>query len=347
MHTRIFQRLILVVLITLLAGCAQVATPTTPPAVEEQAATQADIQEVESPPSIALVLIGPKDDNSWAEAAYNALQVQAERGARTAYSESVSDVDVARVMRGYAEEGFDIIIAHSFSYQDAVFEVAEEYPNVNFAWAGGINRTAPNVADYDQPFYEPSYLVGILAGHLSQTGSLGALYGFDIPVCHAMGEAMLAGAKTVNPDATLTVTAVGNWGDVSAAKEAALAQVDTAGVDFFLGCGEGPTLGSIEAARETGAYATGYVGDMARLAPDVVLSSIVWNMTPIFQAISDETAAGTFNGPFYRFGVKEGALDVVLNPDLAARVPTEAIEALEAARQAIVAGDLEVPFIPE
>ena len=112
-------------------------------------------------------------------------------------------------------------MAHSFSYQDAVFEVAAEAPKTNFAWAGGIGQTAANVSDYDQPFYEPAYLVGILAGHVSQSGHLGALYGFDIPVCHAMGEAMLAGAKTVNPEATLTVTAVGDWGDVSAAKEAA------------------------------------------------------------------------------------------------------------------------------
>ena len=44
---------------------------------------------------------------------------------------------------------------------------------------------------------------------MSKSGVLGALYGFDIPVCHAMGEALLAGAKTVNPKATLIQTAVG------------------------------------------------------------------------------------------------------------------------------------------
>jgi basic membrane protein A len=144
--------------------------------------------------------------------------------------------------------GFAVIVAHSFSYQDAVFEVAAEAPETNFAWVGGIGQTAENVYDYDQPFYEPAYLVGILAGHVSQSGHLGALYGFDIPVCHAMGEAMLAGAKTVNPQVSLTVTSVGDWGDVAAAKEAGLAQVDTARVDYWIGCGEGPTLGSIEAA---------------------------------------------------------------------------------------------------
>ena len=181
-----------------------------------------------------------------------------------AFAESVADADVARVMRDYVDQGFNVIVAHSFSYQDAVFEVAAEAPETNFAWAGGIGQTAQNVSDYDQPFYEPAYLVGILAGHVSKSGHLGALYGFDIPVCHAMGEAMLAGARTVNPEATLTVTAVGDWGDVAAAKEAGLAQVDTAGVDYWIGCGEGPTLGSIEAAKEKGGHATGYVGDMSR-----------------------------------------------------------------------------------
>jgi simple sugar transport system substrate-binding protein/basic membrane protein A len=249
-------------------------------------------------------------------------------------------------MRGYVDQGFKVVVAHSFSYQDAVFDVAGEAPGTNFAWAGGIGHTAPNVADYDQPFYEPAYLVGILAGHVSRSGHLGALYGFDIPVCHAMGEAMLAGARTANPNATLAVTAVGDWGDVAAAKEAGLAQADTAGVDYWIGCGEGPTLGSIEAAKAKGGYATGYVGDMSALAPGAVLSSIVWNMEPIFDRLIDETARGAFKGELIRYGIKEGALDVALNPALAAKVPPAATEAVDKARAAIKAGTLEVPFVP-
>jgi simple sugar transport system substrate-binding protein/basic membrane protein A len=250
-------------------------------------------------------------------------------------------------MRDYVDQGFDVIVAHSFSYQDAVLEVAAEAPDTSFAWAGGIGLTAENVSDYDQPFYEPAYLVGILAGHVSQWDRLGALYGFDIPVCHAMGEAMLAGAKTVNPDATLAVTAVGDWGDVSAAKEAGLAQVDAAGVDYWIGCGEGPTLGSIEAAKETGGYATGYVGDMSELGPETVLASIVWNMEPIFDRLVEQAAAGDSAGEFIRYGVMEGALDLVLNPKLVPNVPDAAVADIDEARAAIKAGTLEVPFVPQ
>jgi simple sugar transport system substrate-binding protein/basic membrane protein A len=343
-----FVSLLFIVLV--LASCGQTAAPEpAAPAQEEAAPAEEEAAPAaeEDQPSMALVLVGPKDDNSWAESAYNALQVQAGKGVQTAFSESVSDADVARVMREYVDQGYDMIIAHSFSFQDAVFEVAAEHPEVNFAWAGGINRTADNVADYDQPFFEPAYLVGILAGHVSESGNLGALYGFDIPVCHSMGEAMLAGAKTVNPEAILTVTAVGDWGDVAAAKEAGLAQVDTAGVDFWIGCGEGPTLGSIEAAKEAGGYATGYVGDMSEQGPDVVLSSIVWNMEPIFEAMVNQTADGSFKGPYYQFGVTEGALDIAINPALQDKVPAEALEAIDKAREEIKAGSLEVPFVPE
>ena len=334
---------LLLLSVLVLTACVAPAAPAAP-AADSGAAAEAPSADG---PSMALVLIGPKDDNSWAEAAYNALQAQAEKGVKVAFSESVSDADVARVMRDYVDQGYKAIMAHSFSYQDAVFEVAAEATDVNFAWAGAIGRTAENVADYDQPFHEPAYLVGILAGYVSASGKLGALYGFDIPACHSMGEAFIAGAKTVNPDATLTYTAVGDWGDVSAAKEAGLAQVDTAGVDFWIGCGEGPTLGSIEAAKERGGYATGYVGDMSALAPDVVLSSIVWDMNQIFDAMVAETTDGSFNAPYYQFGVAEVALDIVMNPALADKVPAEATAAINAARAAIKDGSLEVPFIPE
>lgn len=319
-------------LVLILAACA---TPAAQPDPGEQ-----DV-------SMALVLIGPRDDNSWAQAGYDSLQEMSGRGIRTAYSESVSDADVARVLRQYVDEGFDVIIAHSFSYWDATFEVAAEAPNVNFAWAGGIQETAENVGDYAQPFYEAAYLVGILGGYVSENGSLGALYGYDIPVCHAMGEAMLEGARTVNPNARLTVTAVGDWSDVAAAREAGLAQVDVAAVDFWIGCGEGPTLGSIAAARDRGGFATGYVGDMSVIAPDVVISSIVWNMIPIFEAMYEETVNGTFDNLWMDYGVREGALDIVYNQQLMDRIPQEAIDAIDQARQDIIAGTLVVPFVPE
>jgi basic membrane protein A len=205
---------------------------------------------------------------------------------------------------------------------------------------------AKNVADYDQPFYEAAYPIGVLAGYMSKTGVLGALYGFDIPVCHAMGEALLAGAKTVNPKAKLITTAVGDWVDVAKAKEAALAQKD-AGVDFWIECGEGPALGAIEAAKDKGGYVTGYVGDMSSNGPSTVLVNLVWNLEPLFTKMLDDTHSGKFDKPWYRYGIAEDAMQLKYNEALKSKIPPEALKAAEQAMADIKSGKVKVEFVPE
>jgi basic membrane protein A len=346
---------VLAILALLLASCGG-ATPT--PAAQAPTAapaTQAPAAKTSAAPAatqasgkggLAVVLTGPWEDHSWNEAGYNAAQALAKQGVRVAYSDNVQDADAARVLRQYAEQGYEMIVAHSFSFQDATFQVASEFPNINFAWGGGINRTAKNVADYDQPFYEAAYPIGIIAGYMSKTGVLGALYGFDIPVCHSMGEALLAGAKTVNPKARLIQTAVGDWVDVAKAKEAALAQAD-AGVDYWCECGEGPALGAIEAAKERKGYVTGYVGDMSSLGPDVVLVNLYWDLVPMFSKMLQDTRSGTFNAPYYRFGVADGAMVIKYNDALKGKIPPEAIAAANQAIADIKAGKLKVEYVPQ
>ena len=294
----------------------------------------------------ALVMSGPAEDQSWNQAAFDAAQELEAQGIDVAISESVDPADGAAVMRQYAEEGYDMVVAHSFSYQDAVFQVASEFPDVNFAWAGGIDETAENVADYDQPFYQGAYLVGLVAAELSQTGKLGALYGFDIPACHAMGEAMLAAAQQVRPDATLTSAAVGDWYDVAKAKEAALSQAET-GVDFWIGCGQGPTLGQIEAAREVNGFATSYVGDMSSLGPEVVASNLLWNMKPLFDQMLEDTANDTFDNQFYALGIPEDVIQVEVASAFQDDVSEAVLTAIDETREKIASGELEVPFVPQ
>lgn len=307
----------------------------------EQAATAPEDET-----SLALVLGGPVNDDSWNEAAANAAEALEAEGVKVAISESVADADVARVLRQYAEQGYDVVIGHSYNHQDAVFGVANEYPDTNFAWAGAIGKTGENVADYDQPFYEGAYLVGLLAAKLSETGKLGALYGFEIPACHAMGEAMLAAAKTVRPDVTLTASAVGDWYDVAKAKEAATAQAET-GVDYWIGCGQAPTIGTIEAAKEQGGYATGYVGDMSSLGPEVVAANLIWNMKPIFSQMLEDSETGNFANKYYQLSVKDDVVQVEPTAVAQEKVQDDVLTQVKETRDKIAAQDLEVPFVPK
>ena len=296
--------------------------------------------------SLAILLSGPENDNSWNEAAYNAGIALKEKGVEVAIAESVEAGNAERILRTYSDMGYKMIIGHSFDFGDPVFTVSEEYPDTYYAWGGGIDQGSENVSDYEQPFYEAAYPIGIIAANVTKTGKLGAVYGTDIPVCHSMGEAFLAGAKSVNPDIELISTAVGDWIDVAKAKEAALAQSDL-GVDFWIERGEGPALGVIAAAQEVGGYATGYVGDMIENGPSVVLVNLIWNLEPMFSQMLTDVREGTFDGEYYRFGVAEGAMYFALNDGLKDVVPQEAIDAANQALEDIKSGKVVVEFIPE
>jgi basic membrane protein A len=347
---KLFLILALLTIFSLLIGaCGGGTTPavqTDAPQVEPTKAEETSGEAPQSQGKFAIITSGPKDDNSWNEAAFNGAEALKAKGYEAAFSERIAEGDELRILREYGSQGYNMIVAHGFGYQDGVFEVAAEFPEINFAWAGGINHTDKNVGDYDQPFYQGAYPVGVLAGHMSKSGVLGALYGFDIPVCHAMGEAFLAGAQSVNPEARLLTTAVGVWEDVAAAKEAALAQADV-GADFWIECGEGPALGAIEAAKERGGYVTGYVGDMSENGPDVVLSSIVWQLEPLFEAMMQQTMDKSFDNEYYQYGIKEGSLEVAINPALKDQIPAEAIQAVEKSIADVKSGTFEVPYIPE
>jgi len=85
------------------------------------------------------------------------------------------------------------------------------------------------------------------------------------------------------------VSFINSWFDPAAAKEAALAQIDS-GADVLFA----ERFGVIEAAAENGLWAFGNMSDQNALAPEYVVSSAVWNMEPTVDYLINQVAAGTF-----------------------------------------------------
>ena len=297
---------------------------------------------------VALVLPGEINDLSWNQQMYEGALALQEEGviSEVAFTELVPEGDAERAIR-YAEDGYDLVVAHSFGYGDTTKAVAADFPDIAFTWAGGIGGQEGNVSDYEQPFYEAYYLLGILAGDVSATGVLGGAGGFDIPACHSLIEAFYLGAQEINPSASGVTTYVGDWIDVALAKEAATAAA-ASGADVFAACGEGPVLGQIEVASEQNLTATGYVGDMQSLAPDHVLGSMVWNTKELLRPMIADINAGSYTpAKLYSVGVADDGLLVVLNPNLEDRISPDALSLMEQRIAEIKDGSFEVPFIPE
>lgn len=298
-------------------------------------------------PKLAVVYSAEWQDGSWGEFAFDGANQLLEEGLVSAVElqENVPPgADAQNAMRALAEDGYSPIIAHSFNYGDDVKLVAQEFPETIFVYAGGFGDVAANVGDYSQPFWEPAYLEGILAAG-AVDGDVAGAGGFDIPVCRAMKNAFLAGAQELDPDTTGSFVAVGDWYDVQLAKEAALGQADQ-GARRFIGCGQGPTFGQIEAANEVGGVSMGYVGDMSELG-ESVMASFTWNLDEVFKLMVADVAAGKTEAQYYEVLLKDGGMDVVISPAWMDKISPEAMALFEEKLAAIKDGSFTVPFDAE
>ncbi len=198
--------------------------------------------------------------------------------------------DLERVLRETADQlKPDIIFGDAFGNEEAVRRVAADYPEIAFVFGSGLGPSDPNVSVFDNWIHEPAYLSGMLAGGLTKTGKIGVVGGYPVPEVNRLINAFTAGAKEVNPGAKVLVTFINSWFDPAAAKEAALAQIDS-GADVLFA----ERFGVIEAAAENGLFAFGNMSDQNSLAPDFVVSGPVWNMDPTVAYVINQIQSGAY-----------------------------------------------------
>jgi len=198
--------------------------------------------------------------------------------------------DLERVLRETADQlKPDIIFGDAFGNEEAVRRVAADYPEIAFVFGSGLGPSDPNVSVFDNWIHEPAYLSGMLAGGLTKTGKIGVVGGYPVPEVNRLINAFTAGAKEVNPEAKVLVTFINSWFDPAAAKEAALAQIDS-GADVLFA----ERFGVIEAAAENGLFAFGNMSDQNSLAPDFVVSGPVWNLDPTVAYVINQIRSGAY-----------------------------------------------------
>lgn len=129
--------------------------------------------------------------------------------------------DGQRRMAG--EQGAELIIAPGFNQQDAVESVAAEYPNTNFVIIDTVAAERDNVRSVVFRDQEGSYLVGYIAGLLSQSGTVGFVGGMDVPLIRNFNQGYEMGVLAACEDCNVISNYVGvtpdAWNDPATAKE--------------------------------------------------------------------------------------------------------------------------------
>ncbi len=267
------------------------------------------------------------------------LKAKNELGIVYDYSESVKSADFARVMREYAEKGYQLITGDAFGAERIARRVARDYPNVAFVFGSGIGPAEPNFGVFDNWIHEPAYLSGMIAGKMTKTNIIGVVAAMPIPEVNRLANAFYAGAKEANKDVKCKFSFIGSFFDPPKAKEAALAQIE-AGVDVIYA----ERFGVVEAAVEKGVLAISNMSDQSSLGPDTVITGPVWDMWPtVKQAISLVNAgvytAQDFGGFSY---MSKGGSYLAPYHKFETKLPAEVKEMVEKRKQEILDGTFRV-----
>lgn len=303
------------------------------PAPAGAAAAPAEAKKIKA----AFIYVGPVGDLGWSYAHdQGRLKMAKELGIETAISEAVPEgPDAERIIRDYVQKGYNVIVATSFGYMDSVLNVAKEHPEVTFLHATGY-ETAANVGIYDGRGYQGWYLAGIVAGKMTKTNGLGYVAPYPIPEVVRNLNAFALGARSVNPDATVTPIWINAWFDVQKERDAAQALLD-AGADVV--ARESDSVEPDKLAEQEGAYAIGYNAVSADVAPNAVLTAPVWDWSVYYIPVMKAIADGTWKPTPVWWGLKEGLLSLA---PYGAMVPEDVRALVEQEKARITSGDFDV-----
>ncbi len=263
---------------------------------------------------VALLTPGPINDQSWNGGAYaGLLRIRDSLGASISHIQTRTPAEFEEQFRQYGAQGYDLVFGHGFEFQDAARRVAPDYPKTMYVTTSGTS-SGRNLAGMSFAFSDASYLAGMTAGSLTRSNVIGVIGGTELPPVRESFTAFEAGARAVNPRVRVLSSFIGNWDDVSAGKEQALAQIGQ-GADVIFQNADAAGLGVFQAARESHrALVIGSNSNQNAVAPEVTIGSVVIDLPHAFLTVAREVKSRSFTARVIKLGTASHVVEWVPNP---------------------------------
>lgn len=289
---------------------------------------------------VGLITPGSIADAAWNSGAYRGLElIRDSLGLAVSHVEARTPSEQEEALRAYAAQGYDLVFAHGFEFQDPAERVSQQYPKTAFVVTSG-RRAQGNVSPLIFRLEEASYLAGMVAGGLTRKNVLGFVGGIELPPIEAAYQGWVNGARASNPKVDTRKIYLNSFDDAAAGREAALALIRV-GADMFHHNADAAGIGVFQAAKETeGVFVFGSNDDQAHLAPDRVIGSAVIDLPRAFLMVANEVKSNTFKPKVEAFGLASGVVRYVPNPALEAMVHETLRSRVQAAADSIAAGTL-------
>ncbi|MBF0117873.1 MAG: BMP family protein [Desulfobacterales bacterium] len=259
---------------------------------------------------VAVILPGPKNDNSWSHAGYEAiLSVQKELGTEVAYSENIKEKDFDKTIIYYAEKDFDFIISHGNQFISSLEKIAQQFPQTKFAVVGNYEGNNKNLGSLSFKNEEIAYLCGVIAAVKTKKNRISFIGGIEYENMKELASGFSKGALNINQGIKVSISYIGSWDDKEKAKNIANKEID-AGSDVLAVDADSAGLIIHDIAQKKGIFTIGWVNDQYNIAPGSIVTSAIQRLNVIFLEGVNIAIQGRWEGKSYRFGILEGALDI-------------------------------------
>jgi len=288
---------ILAIAALVLAACGGAATTEAP-------------QPTEAPKyKFALVLPNPRGDRSFIDASVRgAEKAMKELPVEGTIIEAQGIPDQEAAMRSALAQHPDIVLGLAIE-PDTILGLAAEFPDQKFGVPSDIfvDKLPDNVAAFQINVHEGSFLVGLIAGSLTKTKTVGAVVGGDAPGLNQFYYAYKQGVLEACKDCKVLVSYLGfDFGNPTLGKETALGQYEQ-GADIIFQVAGRSGEGVLSAAQEKGLYAIGVDSNQDDIAPGHIIVSMMKRVDTSTFLLVKNALEGKFKPGFNTIGIKDGA----------------------------------------
>ena len=286
--------------------------------------------------------VGGVNDKSFNQTSWEGLQALAKEDTsfEVKYLESKTDADYKTNINTFIDEKYDLIICVGYMLADATREAAKANPNQKFAIIDdATNADLPNVACLMFAQEQASYLVGLVAGSVTKSKTVGYVQGMVSDTMNLFAIGYITGVLAACPDATVLQYNANNFGDIAGGQTAAKDMI-TKGADVIYHAAGGTGIGVINACADAKIWAIGVDSDQSPLAPDYVITSAMKRVDVASQDIAKAVKAGTFKAGVHTYDLKNSGVDLA---PTRTHIPADVLTVVEKAKKDIIEGKLTVP----
>ena len=278
------------------------------------AAAAAEPAETEAGPlRAAVVTPSAENDLAFSQSIVDALHRMQDAGllsevAITPGTFIVEDAGVA--LRNYAEEGYDLVIAHGSQYGGLLEEIAPNFPDTAFAWGTSVETFGQaNISAYTTRSDQGGYAMGLMAARLAGGAPIGIVGPIEVGDAKLFVDGFAAGVEAGGGTASAVYT--DSFADVQLAAEAAQSFIDN-GHAVLTGTAQ-MTVGAIGVARENNIPWFGTQSNQTSVAPEIVVANQVYKWDVVLDDLVRDIQQGSMGGSSYTIDFANGGLVIEYN----------------------------------